>query len=205
MSAVAEGGAAASATPAAPRSVVFWAVLVAGLVSLPCLISGFSNDDLVHRLVLEHRVPGYELSPFELYDFTPPRYAAPRLIDAGVFPWFASPELALRFLRPLSSLSLALDHWLFGRDALLSHLQSWLWMLALAAGAASLYQRWFTRRAALMSALVFALSTVHGTPTAWLASRHTLLAAALSMLALWAWVRHREQGQRRFAPLAGLF
>jgi len=51
---------------------------------------------------------------------------------------------------------------------------------------------------------VFALSTVHGTPTAWLASRHTLIAATLSVLALWAWVRHREQGQGRFAPLAGL-
>jgi len=204
MSAVTDGGATESAAPAAARSVAFWAVLAAAIISLPCFFSGFTNDDLVHRLVLERRLPGYELGPFGLYDFTPPGLAAPQQIDAGTFPWFASPELALRFLRPVSSLSLAVDHWLFGRDPALSHLQSWLWMLLLAGVGASLYQRWFTRRAALASALVFALSTVHGTPTAWLASRHTLIAAALSMLALWAWVRFREQGQVRLAPLAGL-
>ena len=204
MSAMTDGAEATPAAPRAARSALFWAVLTAAIVTLPCFVSGFSNDDLSQRLVLERRVPNYELGPFELYDFTPPRFAAPALIDRGIFPWFASPELSLRFLRPVSSLSLAVDHWLFGRNAALSHLQSWLWMVVLAAAAGSLYQRWFTRRAALASALVFALSTVHGTPTAWLASRHTLLAAALSALALWAWVRHREQGQARFARVAWL-
>jgi hypothetical protein len=102
----------------------------------------------------------------------------------------------------VSSASLWLDHVLFGRNAVLSHLQSWLGVVLLAATGASLYQRWFTRGAALASALVFALSTVHGTPTAWLASRHTLLEAVFALLALWCWVRFREDGRARFAWLA---
>jgi hypothetical protein len=187
------------------RSVVFWAVLAAGVISIPCLFAGFSGDDLVQRLVLEGRVAGYALSPLQLYDFTPPSFPAEKLIDGGMFPWFASPELSLRFLRPVSSASLWLDHLLFGRNAVLSHLQSWLWVVLLAATGASLYQRWFTRGAALASALVFALSTVHGTPTAWLASRHTLLEAVFALLALSAWVRFREEGRAPFAWLAPAF
>lgn len=197
-------------SPAVPsravaRPVWVWAALAAALISLPSLLVGFSGDDLVHRLVLEGQVPGYALGPLELYDFTPPRLPSAALIDQGMFPWFASPELSLRFLRPLSSASLWLDHASFGRDALLSHLQSVFWMAVLAGVAASLYQRWFTRGAAMASALVFAISTVHGTPTAWLAARHTLLGASFAVLALWAWVRYREDNRRAFAPCAPAF
>src|SRR5688572_16562650 len=96
------------------RRVLFWAVLAASLISIPSLFSGFSGDDLVQRLVLEGRVVGYAMGPLGLYDFTPPSFPAQKLIDAGMFPWFASPELSLRFLRPVSSASLWLDHLLFG-------------------------------------------------------------------------------------------
>jgi hypothetical protein len=195
----------ASRSRALARPLWLWAVLAAALVSIPSLFVGFSGDDLVQRLVLERQVPGYELGPLELYEFTPPRTSAAALVNQGMFPWFTSPELSLRFLRPVSSASLWLDHVLFGRSALLSHLQSMLWMLLLAGVAASLYQRWFTRGAALASAIVFAISTVHGTPTAWLASRHTLLGASFGTLALWAWVRYREDGQRIFAVYAPAF
>ncbi len=199
--AVSPSGAVAAVSPPA-RGAWLWAVLAAGLISIPSLFGGFSSDDFVHRLALEGNLPDYPLGPLSLYDFTPPGLAAEVLIDRGMFPWFTSPELSLRFLRPLSSASLTLDHLLFGRNALLSHLQSWLWMLLLAGAAARLYQRWFPPGAALGSALVFALSTVHGTPTAWLAARHTLIAAALAVLALWAWVRYREDRQRLLGPLA---
>lgn len=184
--------------------MVLWAVLAAGLISIPALFAGFAGDDLVQRLVLEGKVLGYELSPFALYEFTSPSFPARALMDAGMFPWFASPELSLRFLRPVSSASLTLDHLLFGRNAVLSHLQSWLWVVLLAATAASLYRRWFAPGSALACSLVFALSTVHGTPTAWLASRHTLIAAALSLLALAAWVQFREEKRGLFGALAPL-
>lgn len=183
-------------SPAATWPVWVWAVLAAGAITVPSLFVGFYGDDLAHRLVLEKRVPGYDLGPLELYDFTPPRLPMPLLIDRGIFPWFTSHELSLRFLRPVSSASLALDHWLFGRNPIASHLQSWVLMVALAASAAALYQRWFSRGAALHASLVFALSTAHGTATAWIAARHTLLATSLSVMALWAWVRYREDRWR---------
>jgi hypothetical protein len=203
--ATAPGATAPGATALAPteqRRVWLWALLAAGVISIPSLFGDFSSDDLLHRLALEGRLPDYPLGPFSLYDFTPRGLNAEVLIERGMFPWFTSPELSLRFMRPISSASLALDHVLFGRNALLAHVQSWLWMLLLAGAAARLYQRWFTPGAALLSALVFAVSTVHGTPTAWLASRHTLIAAALAVLALWAWVRYREDRQRLLGPLA---
>jgi hypothetical protein len=175
------------------------------LISIPSLFGGFSGDDLIQRLTLEGRIPDYRLGIFELYDFTPPNMPARDLIDLGMFPWFTGPELSLRFFRPLSSASLALDHVLFGRSPVLSHLQSWLWVVLMAIAAASLYQRWFSRGAALASALVFGLSTAHGTPTAWLASRHTLLGASFGVFALWAWVKWREDEWRPGALLGSVF
>lgn len=179
-----------------PARPWFWLAAATALVSLPILFVGFSYDDFAHRLVLEHRIPGYAGGWFGLYDFTPPNLPAPALIDGGLLPWFTSPELSLRFLRPLSSATLALDHVLFGRNAFWAHAHSMLWMGLLTWVTARLFLRWFSARAAWFSAFVFALSGVHGVPTAWLASRHTTVAAALGALALWAWARYREQQWR---------
>ncbi|MFZ5895492.1 MAG: hypothetical protein ACOY0T_30830 [Myxococcota bacterium] len=173
-----------------------WAALVGAAVSIPVLFVGFSNDDLVHRLALDGQVAGFEPGWLGLYDFTPPSLPTSKMIERGMLPWFTNPELSLRFFRPISSLLLALDHFLFGRWALAAHLHSMLWMAALALLAAKLYARWLTPRAARAAAFVFALSGVHAVPTAWLASRHTLVSATLAVAALLAWARFREDGWR---------
>lgn len=182
------------------RAAWFWPLVAALLVSLPCLAVGFSHDDLTHRLMLEGQVTGFEW--YGLYDFTPPGAPAADQIRQGSLPWFTNPELSLRFLRPLASASLALDHVLFGRSALPAHVQSLLWLSVLTVLAAVLYRRWFEAPAARLSAIVYALSGVHAMPTAWIASRHTLIAATFGALALWAWARFREQGSRLAAALA---
>jgi hypothetical protein len=169
-----------------------WAVALAVLASLPSLFVGFTNDDLSHRLILEGQVPGYGGGWLGLYDFTPPSAPASLSIERGLFPWFTNPGLVLRFFRPLSSLTLALDHALFGRNAALAHLHSMLWMAALAGVAGRLYQRWFGASAALLASIIFAVSGVHALPASWIASRHSLVAATFGALSLWAWVRHRE-------------
>jgi hypothetical protein len=176
--------------------------LAALLLALPSLFVGFSNDDLAHRLMLEGKDPGYSEGWFGLYDFTPPDFPARRAMDLGLFPWFTDPGLSLRFFRPLSSLSLALDHALFGRNAVLAHAQTLLWFLLLVAVASRLYRRWFTAPAALLATLVFGLSGVHAIPLSWIASRHTLIAATLGLLSLWAWARYREDRFTAGAPLA---
>jgi len=189
---------------AGARSILLWAVIATLLVSLPGLFVGFTNDDLTHRLVLEGVVPWYSGGAIGLYDFTPPSMPAPAFIEQGLFPWFSDPEFSLRFLRPLSSLSLWLDHVLFGRNALLAHLQSLAWMLVLVVTASGLYRRWFSAPAALLAALVFAVAGGHAMPLGWIASRHTLLAACLGLLSLSSWVRFREDGYAPGAPLSVL-
>ena len=167
-------------------------LLLCAALSLPALFVGFTHDDLLQRLLLEQRIPEIQVGASALYDFTPPSYGANAQRATGVMPWFVDPELKLRFFRPLSSLSLALDHVVFGRRALPAHLQSLFWLLLLTFVAQRLYSRWFSARAAWLSSLVFALSGVHAVPSAWLASRHTLLAAAFGSLSLLSWVRFRE-------------
>jgi hypothetical protein len=174
------------------------------LLALPSLFVGFSNDDLSHRLMLEGKDPGYSGGWFGLYDFTPPAFPANRAIDLGLFPWFSDPGLSLRFFRPLSSVSLALDHALFGRNAVLAHLQTLLWLLALVAVASRLYRRWFKAPAALLATLVLGLSGVQAIPLSWVASRHTLIAATFGVVSLWSWARYREDRFSAGALLAFL-
>lgn len=181
------------------RAAWFWPLALTLIASLPCLFVGFSHDDLTHRLMLEGQVPGFDW--YGLYDFTPPAASAAIQIQRGSLPWFTNPEISLRFLRPLASATLALDHELFGRAALPAHVQSLLWLAVLVCVASLLYRRWFEAPAARVSAIVYALSGVHAMPTAWLASRHTLVAATFGLLALWGWARFREQGSRRAAVL----
>jgi hypothetical protein len=187
---------ARSAFGAGQRALA-WALAASLLASIPSLFVGLSSDDLSQRLILEGNAPGYPKSVFGLYDFTPPHLSAPVLIERGYLPWFTGPELELRFFRPLSSLTLALDAALFGRSAPLAHAQSLLWMLALSLLATLLYRRWFSAPAATLAAVIFAVSGVHGMSVSWLAARHTLIAATFGALALWAIIRYREDGYRR--------
>ncbi len=188
----------------AARRVWLWAACAAVLASLPSLLVGFSSDDLSQRLMLEGRAPGYTGGWLGLYDFTPPNLPPSVRMEEGLLPWFTDPELELRFFRPLSSATLALDHALFGRNALLAHVQSVLWMAVLAGVAGRLYQRWFSAPVALLASIVFALSGVHAMPVSWLAARHTLVAATFGVLSLWAWLRLREDQYRPGLALAVL-
>jgi hypothetical protein len=184
---------------ASARSVALLALGVAVLASIPSWFIGFASDDLSHRLLLEGAVPGHRVGWLGLYDFTPPSLPAPALVERGLLPWFTSPELRLRFFRPVASFSLALDDALFGRNALCAHLHSVLWMLAFAAVAGALYRRWLSPRAALLAAVLFGVSPAFGIPLSWLASRHTLIAATFGALSLWAW----QHGDGHGAVLVG--
>jgi hypothetical protein len=172
-----------------------WGVVLAALTSIPALCVGFVGDDFIQRSMLE----GERSEPtrwLELYSFTSPTAPMRELIEQGSWPWFTDPELEIRFPRPVSSASLALDVWLFGGNAVCAHVHSLLWLLLLTALSASLYQRWFAPSAARLSAAVFALAGAHAQPTAWLAARHTLIGATLGVGAVWAWVRYREDDWR---------
>jgi hypothetical protein len=179
---------------------------VAGVLALsPALAVGFLHDDLLQRLSLEGAVPGYEPGPLRLYDFTwggAPQVA--QFIADGKLPWFADPGLALRFFRPLASLTLALDAWCFGRSAPAAHAHSLAWFALLVATVSALYRRWLGPRAARAAALAYALAGGHAMAVGWLSARHGLVGAALAALALLAHARRRDDGWRPGAWLAPL-
>ncbi len=58
------------------------------------------------------------------------------------------PEWALRFLRPLTSATLAADGYLFGRSELTAHAHSVLWLVGLVCASTRLLERWLAARAA---------------------------------------------------------
>ena len=185
-------------------AVVPLCLLAAFVASLPVLWVGFSSDDLTHRLLLEGKVPGYTRGWLGLYDFTPPELPASAMVEQGLFPWFTAPDFSLRFLRPLSSFTLGVDNFLFGRNAVAAHAHSVLWMLVIAAAAAALFRRWLEPGAARLAGIIFGVSGVFAIPVAWLASRHTLVGGAFGALSLLAWQRYRDSGARRDIVLSQL-
>lgn len=189
------------ASPRAPRVVVAIGVLF----TLPALTVGFVHDDLLHRLALEDGIPEYALGPHELYDFTGEDVATvPRMIELGYLPWFTDPELRLRFFRPISSLLLALDSALFGRDAVLAHAHSLLWFLLMAIVVASIHRRALSPVAATVASAIYAVAGAHAMTTGWLAARHTLVGACFGAICVWAHLRWRDGGWRSGAIVAPL-
>ncbi|HEU4412263.1 MAG TPA: hypothetical protein VFS43_43880 [Polyangiaceae bacterium] len=167
------------------------------LASLPALVVGFFHDDFLQRLALEGALPGYAPGPFRLYDFTWGGEAqVAQMIADGKLPWFADPGLGLRFFRPLSSLTLAVDAWAFGRNALAAHVHSIAWFVLLSAAVVALYRRWLGRRAAAWASFAYVLAGGHAMTTAWLSARHGLVGAAFGALALLAHARWRDDRWR---------
>lgn len=215
-------GATSSATtaPAAPGAS-FWArrgMLIAWLaalvVSLPALAVQPFGDDFTQHLVLERTAVDLPIGPATLYDFTSGPTLTP-LLEQGYVPWQAHPELSLRFFRPLSSLSIALDHLLFGRASFPAHLINLAWFFGLLALAMRLFGRCLPAASAGLSAVVYGVAGVHATNVAWVSTRHLLIGGVFGTLAVWLHVCHREPGigRGRRAPvwsaplalIAGLF
>ena len=188
--------------PSRPAPWLF-PLLVGLVLSIPTLTVGLTFDDLIHRLSLEGQLEVLPASWFTLYDFTGRGLTPRQLADLGAVPWFVQADLSLRFFRPLSSLTLALDHAAFGRWSLPAHLHSLVWLAVLLGFVSSLYGRLLRPPTARLAGILYAVAGVHAIPSAWLASRHTLVAATFSVIALWAWSRFREDAWRPGAALAG--
>ena len=113
--------------------------------------------------------------------------------------------LSLRFLRPLSSGTLALDAWAFGSGIWPVRLHSLLWLLGVLAVASALHARLLPPRIARLATIVYAVAGAHAMPVLWTAARHTLVTAALALAAFYLHVRGRIDPWapgRVLAPLA---
>ena len=182
-------------------------VALATLLTAPALASGWLMDDLAQRAALADDAPSYlARSPLELYSFFYSDEAWRRTaLDEGLLPWYADSELHIELWRPLSSLTLYVDHLLWPRSAVLAHLHGVVWYALLILVVGLLYRRLMPwPRVAALATILFAVDEAHGFPVAWVANRHAVVSMVFATLALLAHVRWRREGWSAGAVLAPL-
>lgn len=178
-----------------------WIVVALGLaLASPALTAGFAADDHLHRLIArdDPGVPGLRSRPLDLFVFAsgdPAETAALR--DAGVYPWWADPEVRLAFLRPVTSATHAADHALWPDDARLMLLHNLLWLGLALAVVWRFYRRFVDARwIAVLALLLYAVDDARGPVVGWIANRNALIALVLAVPALLAHDRWRRGGWR---------
>ncbi len=175
-----------------PRTL---ALFLAGFVLLhaPSLWWGFFADDFGHRLVLENPTEHPTMRPWSLYDFGDP--TSPKVRDDALFPWWTESDWRGRFFRPLTSVSLWLDHAVWGRWAPGHHLTNLALQLALLGTLLWLYRRvGLGAGVALLALALFALEDGSALVVGWIANRNSLLEALFAAAALGVALRAREKG-----------
>src|SRR5262249_55682561 len=123
--------------------------------------------------------------PVNLFDFGSAATAAHGDPGLNILPWWTAPDWKVRFFRPVSSLSHALDYALWGRHAAMHHATSLalyamlLWLLDALYRAAGL-----SRSVALCALAVFVLEDGSVLPVGWIANRNTLIEALFAVSAV---------------------
>lgn len=180
----------------------FLAAFLLGIaLALPSLRVGFVADDYTFIQRLEHAAPAPTWSLYEFATGEPGTRASVMSSRWLASPWWMGGDFKLRFLRPVASALLALDHSLFGRSPLGYHVHSLLWYALLLAGVGLLLRLVCSSPIRQVAFALFVLSAAHAEPVGWISSRHLLVASAPAMLGLVALIARRERGFRWGLPL----
>ncbi len=123
-----------------------------------------------------------------------------------VVPWWTSPDAALRFFRPLSSLSLRLDYLIWHKNPFGYHLTN-LILHSLSCVVVGMLGRRLIKstRGAFLAALLFTSNPAISFVVAWIADRISLLVVLFSLIGLWAHIRFRDTEKPRWGALAWVF
>ncbi|HEX6239368.1 MAG TPA: hypothetical protein VFZ61_00690 [Polyangiales bacterium] len=185
---------------AAPQVIIALALLLTGT----SLTLGFSVDELYQKVALNPRAPVQGLSgaPWDLFTFAPAGQTQ-TLMEQGVFPWYTDPDFAISFFRPLSSLSLWIDHTLWPSNTALMHLHSMAWYALLLATIWLVYRALLPgRELASLALLLYAVDDARALMVGWISLRNALVALVPAFLALSMHHRARSQQQRAAGLLA---
>lgn len=195
---------ATSSPPSARRSRGSWTWLFAVLVGTTwlysvCLSVDYAADDFWQIAALEGLF-GEDVNPLSLYVFAE---SDPAITEAhirrGSLPWWTVPGWQFAMVRPLSSFTIALDHWVAPRAVWWHHVHSlaWLW------GVIIMVWRWLHRvstpTVAAAALLVFAVDDSIGISLSWIANRCAFVSMFFSLWALDIHVRRTgmaREGER---------
>lgn len=162
------------------------AILLLGvLVLAPSATLGFYADDYVHQLVLRGDDPSAPMRPWALFDFGERTDWAALDGRVGTLPWWTDADWKIRFVRPLSSAALWLQHSVFRAWSPGYHLVSIGLFALLLWNLHGLYQALgLSGRGAVLGTLLFALCDSAMLPVGWISNQNSLLVALFSVASL---------------------
>jgi len=178
---------------------------IAVVLASPSLVGGIAGDDYLHRAILLGTVDlGWDARPlWNLFTFVPAGEGRDALVEMGIVPWWAHPDLHLEFFRPLTALTHMLDYALWPHALPLQHAHSLGWFGLAVLLVALVYRKVHGATVvAGLAALLFALEDAHAMPAAWLANRNSLIALSFGAGALLAHIQWRRSGRLGFGALA---
>jgi hypothetical protein len=166
--------------------LAFGVVFLGVMAHLPSFGVGFYGDDHIHQLVLEGWAPQQvPLRPWNLYDFgTAEQWTA--AAGHGVWNpiWWLDRDWKIRFIRPVASLSLWLDHALWGSNPSGYHATSVAWYALLLVLVLSMYRSiGCDCRAALLATAFYTATNGAALPVGWIANRNMVLASVATVAA----------------------
>jgi hypothetical protein len=156
------------------------------------LTTGFLADDYAQLGMLDGTFP-LPRAAYDLFMFSNGTAAeGQHLIDAGYYPWWATPTLRLAMLRPLASLMTALDHRLFGVNAVAFHLHSAFWWFLMLAMIAALYRQLLPLPNALVAFALLICDESHSVALSWTCNRSVFVSTCFSLAMLQCYIYYRR-------------
>lgn len=180
-------------------SVDRWTIAIAVLLVLPCVGIGFAADDAMLRVRAGDTTVYAGLPPtrWDLFVFVrddPEQRGA--LVERGFLSWWTADGYRLGFMRPLSSLTHALDFALWPTQPSVMYLHSIAWFVAMLAAAKMVYRQLLPASAAATALVVYALDDARGPVVGYISNRNALVMATFGFLAIALFDRWRRAGWR---------
>lgn len=191
---------------------IFIIMVIAVLLYLPSLFNGFHTDDYTHLLHFNQKVQkkmgianrGIYKNKLDLYSFSGKNTNKNDILrNKGYLPWWTHRNMNLNFFRPLTSLTLAFDYTLWPDNPLIIHIHSLCWLLILLFLLFYVYRQLnMDTGLAGLACLFFILDDVN-IPVAFIANRHSIIAAVCAVSAFLCYIRY--SGSRKIFFLIGSY
>jgi hypothetical protein len=173
--------------PRAGRAVIALAVVL----GLPSLFSPLFIDEYVQAV--KWKAAGVVRFLNDCFVFATPAGNQAEM-EHGYGAWWTAPDFKVAFWRPVSAATHAIDHALWPGNAVLMHVHTLLWFLALLLAVQALYRRFLAPGIATLALALYAWDDARGMVLSWIANRHALIAGLFGASVLVAHDKWRRDG-----------